>query len=103
MCLKSGPDTAVCDCPTGMKLSADQKNCTSVPRDYEIYFVDSYARTVNHLVKYRNQSGYKVRPLSVPSNEYMEGPLALDYDPDQKTIYWTDRLNGKVSLPLKVF
>ena len=81
-----------------MQLSNDMKNCVNVQREYEIYFADSYAKTVNHLIKYKNQPGFKVNPLSVPLHERLDSPVALDYDIEEELIYWTDSKTGKVSL-----
>ena len=70
--------------------------CIDVPRSYEIYFADSFAKTVNHLVKYEGQDGFSIKPLPFPSNERIEGPLALDFDPSTGLVYWTDHKTNKV-------
>ena len=71
--------------------------CSDVARSYEIYFADSFADTVNHLVKFKGQPGFSIRPLVMPSNEKLESPVALDFDPDSKFVYWTDLKTEKVS------
>ena len=97
LCLKTTNNQHECACPTGMALVPTNKDeCENVKRDYEIYFADSYAQSVNHLIKYVNEDGFKIRSLPVPSKEVLGFPVALDYDPIQKYIYWTDRLTKKV-------
>lgn len=97
LCLRASENTFVCDCPTGMTLSSTSStSCVVVKKDFEIYFADSHAKTVNHLVKYVNQSGFSIRPLVTPSNERLDYPVALDYDPLEEYIYWTDRKTKKV-------
>lgn len=96
LCLRASENTFVCDCPTGMTLSSTSStSCVVVKKDFEIYFADSHAKTVNHLVKYVNQSGFSIRPLVTPSNERLDYPVALDYDPLEEYIYWTDRKTKK--------
>ena len=87
----------MCACPTGMTLISPQnEKCEAVKRDYEIYFADSSAKTVNHLIKYVGEDGFTINPLPFPSNEKLKYPVALDYDPNEELIYWTDMKTGKV-------
>ena len=96
MCFKVNATSHECGCPTGKELSHDHESCIDVPRSYEIYFADSFAKTVNHLVKYQDQDGFSIRPLRFPSNERVGGPLALDFDPETSFVYWADHKTHKV-------
>ena len=98
LCLKVSEHKHVCDCPTGMSLSASNNMCHFANRSYEIYFADSFAESVNHLVKYVGQDGFTIKPLIIPSNEKLDYPVALDYDPYERYIYWTDGGNKKVGM-----
>ena len=77
-------------------ISPQNEKCEDVKRDYEIYFADSYAKTVNHLIKYVGEDGFTIIPFPFPSNEKLKYPVALDYDPNEELIYWTDMKTGKV-------
>jgi len=98
MCFKSGVSGHVCGCPTGMELNQDQMTCSGVARSYNIYFADSFSDTVYQLTKFKGQPGFLIRPLAVPSNEKLESPVALDFDPDSKFVYWADIKTKKVTL-----
>ena len=63
MCFKSGENTHVCGCPTGMELASDAMMCQRVSREYEMFFADSFADTINHLVKYKGQEACWVYTL----------------------------------------
>ena len=107
LCLKSQNNSIKCECPTGMVV-VNGVNCTAVKRDFEIYFADSYSESVNHIIKYQDQDGFTVKPLTIPSNESLDYPISLDVHLKSKYIYWTDHQTQKVrifqyfSLPLSV-
>ena len=71
-------------------------HCTTVERDFEIYFADSYSESVNHIIKYQNQEGFTIKPLPIPSNESLDDPISLDVHLKSKFIYWTDHQTQKV-------
>ena len=98
LCLKSQNDSIKCDCPTGMTAvsGTNGRNCTAAEHDFQIYFVDSYSESVNHLTKYKDQVGFTIKPLPIPSNESLDYPLSLDVHLKSKSIYWTDHGTKKV-------
>ncbi|KAL9960419.1 hypothetical protein ACROYT_G033874 [Oculina patagonica] len=87
-----------CACPTGMALKSDGKSC-----DYDTFFKISSKR---FLIFAEANSGeiYKV-PLTVPEtpcipleiNTNISRPVAVDYDPVEGKIYWTDVTLGLVA------
>ncbi|XP_066926694.1 low-density lipoprotein receptor-related protein 1-like isoform X2 [Clytia hemisphaerica] len=97
MCFNAG-QTYKCGCPTGWELSSDDEVCVESKRSYEIYFADSFANTVNHLVKYEGQDGFSIKPLPNITHEGLQSPLALDFDstPDSRYVYWADHKKEKV-------
>ena len=97
LCLKSQNNSIKCECPTGMVV-VNGVNCTAVKRDFEIYFADSYSESVNHIIKYQDQDGFTVKPLTIPSNESLDYPIALDVHLKSKYIYWTDHQTQKVRI-----
>ena len=72
------------------------KNCLAAEYDFQIYFVDSYSESVNHVTKYKGQVGFTIKPLPIPSNESLDYPLSLDVHLKSKSIYWTDHETKKV-------
>ena len=95
LCLKSQNNSIKCECPTGMVV-VNGVNCTAVKRDFEIYFADSYSESVNHIIKYQDQDGFTVKPLTIPSNESLDYPISLDVHLKSNYIYWTDHQTQKV-------
>lgn len=79
------------------------RGCKDAERDFEIYFADSLATSVNHVIKYKDQPGFTIRPLPLPTNEKLQYPVALDYHKDEQKIYWTDAKTNKVCMFVKFF
>ena len=81
-----------------MQLITETQCALSKP-DFEIYFADSGKKEIYHVVRYKNQSGFKVKPLSLP-NKISDDvfPLSLDVHLTNKFIYWADGKTHKVRL-----
>ncbi|XP_057307796.1 low-density lipoprotein receptor-related protein 4-like isoform X3 [Hydractinia symbiolongicarpus] len=96
LCLKASRNTHMCACPTGMKLAPNSSTtCVDEERMYEIYFADSRAKTVNHLIKYDSQDGFTTKPIPAPTKD-LQYPVGLDYDAWSKFIYWSDHQTNKI-------
>ena len=96
LCLKSGNDSVKCECPTGMQL-INETHCMLSEHDFEIYFADSGKKEIYHVVRYKNQPGFKIKSLPLPSAISEDVlPLSLEVHLTNKFIYWADGKNHKV-------
>lgn len=96
LCLKSGNSSIKCDCPTGMEL-INETNCNRSEREFEIYLADSGRKTIEHVIRFINQEGFKIKPLTFPSKISSHGiPSSLDVHLKSKFIYWADKETKKV-------
>ena len=96
--MESLNDSIKCDCPAGMVAVSrtNGTNCSKAEYDFQIYFADSYSKSVNHVIKYKDQVGFTIKPLPIPPNESLDYPLSLDVHLKSKSIYWTDHGTRKV-------
>lgn len=82
MCLPNGVGYS-CVCPVGQKIKKDGKNCTS---------------SADNLLIFTRKKDLRLMPLDESTRafdtvipvDHIQSAIALDWDSDTDTIYWTD-------------
>ncbi|PFX23095.1 Low-density lipoprotein receptor-related protein 6, partial [Stylophora pistillata] len=85
-----------CVCPSDLKLNQDGKTCeriavVKVKRKF-ILFADADAKTINTIPLDANQ--FVSQTLLILLG--YQRPIALDYDPAEDRVYWTDISQGRI-------
>jgi hypothetical protein len=93
LCLPNDATTRVCSCGIGYELQADGVSCQSSPV-YDNFFIVA-DRGLKTIIQIDNASG-KLHAIDVVGVE-VENPIAVDYDPDEGYIYWSDVSTNKIN------
>ncbi|XP_071951355.1 uncharacterized protein [Antedon mediterranea] len=94
LCLPSSDAQGyTCDCSTGYRIHTDGKTCvTDIMDDNFILLADTYLHAIFQVSLGGATNGYTALPLGMMSNS-----VAIDFDPVDKMVYWTDVDSGSIN------